>query len=301
MARWRVTHDDEGVRLDQVVAAHLGVARNQVQLWIRDGLVEVAGKARRASFRVSEGEEISCEARPKETAAGVAPEAGSLAILHEDAEIVVLDKAPGMAVHLGAGRRRGTLVNRLVHAYPELGGVGGPDRPGIVHRLDLDTTGVLVVARTEPAYQALSKAFAERRVEKTYLGIAFGIPRQTSGSIELPIGRHPQRRKAMTVRPGGRPSRTDYRLIAEARGRVHLKALGHPLIGDAVYAGNRWRGAPPPVRGALAAFPRPALHAWRLGFEHPGDGSAVRFEAPLPDDLRALWREVAGTELPSIQ
>jgi len=173
-----------------------------------------------------------------------------------------------------------------------------------------------VVARTDRAYQALTSAFAERRVKKLYIAMVFGLPKETCGSIELPIGRHPSRRKEMTVRPGGRQARTDYDLISSENGisllnvdlatgrthqiRVHLKALGHPLIGDPIYGEARWKGLDREVRRPLQDFSRPALHAWRLQLTHPVSGATMRFEAPLPDDLKTLWKVVTGRELPEL-
>lgn len=309
MRRWTVDQGQAGERLDRLVARRFAVARNQVQQWIRDGYVTVDGTPRRTSYAVRHGEEIACEPQAKQTAANLTPEDEDLTLLHEDPHLVVVDKPAGLAVHPGAGRPAGTLVNRLLARYPELESVGGRDRPGIVHRLDIDTTGVLVVARTERAYQALSQAFAERRVTKTYLGTVFGTPAPAEGWIEHPIGRHPKRRKEMTVRPDGRSARTGYRVLETGTGaalltldletgrthqiRVHLKAIGHPLVGDALYAGNRWKGAPPTVRRLTGEFPRPALHAWTLALTHPTTGERQRFVAPIPVDLAELWRRLA--------
>jgi len=317
MERWRVTEGDAGERLDRSVARKLDAPRNQVQIWIREGLVEVDGKARRVSYSPSVGQEIVCTPRPKETAVNLEPEPETLSVLHEDEHVVVVDKPAGLAVHPGAGRPQGTLVNRLIARYPELSSVGGVDRPGIVHRLDIDTTGVLVVARSEPAYQALSRAFAERLIEKTYLGIVFGSPDPQEGSIVEPIARHPTRRREMAVRPDGRPSTTGYRVVAQGSGtalveldlmtgrthqiRVHLKAIHHPLVGDGLYAGNRWRGAPRPVQKKLKEFPRPALHAHEIVFNHPVDGGSLRLTAPIPRDLRVLWEAISTEPLPGIE
>jgi 23S rRNA pseudouridine1911/1915/1917 synthase len=236
-------------------------------------------------------------------------------VLYEDADLVVLDKPAGLAVHPGAGRRTGTLAHQLLARYPEMVGVGGSGRPGIVHRLDLGTSGALVVARHAASYARLSRAFAAREVEKCYLALVYGAPRTPSGKIEAPIGRHPDRRQEMAVRPGGRPAVTGYRTVAAAAGialleldlgtgrthqiRVHARHLGHPLVGDPVYGEARWKSLPRPLQAALSAFPRPALHAWKLAFLHPGDGRRLEVTAPVPDDLRQLWAVVAGTAWPS--
>ncbi len=301
-----------GERLDRHVAARLDRPRNQVRRWIEAGLVRVGGAPAKPSTPVAAGERIDC-VPPPATEERIAPEEAPLAVLHEDPHLVVLDKPAGLTVHPGAGRATGTLAHRLLARYPEMAGVGGPGRPGIVHRLDKDTSGVLVAARTAAAYERLARAFAAREVEKRYLAIAYGAPRPPAGRIEAPIGRHPSRRKEMTVRRDGRPAATGYRTLAAAAGialleldlatgrthqiRVHLKHLGHPLVGDPVYGEARWKGLPAPVRRTLEGFPRPALHAWRLAFRHPATGEPVAFEAPVAEDVKALWEEVAGSPI----
>ncbi len=308
--------EEAGTRLDRHLAQRLDRARNQVQSWISAGLVRVEGRPARPSHPVRAGERIECAPPPAAVDSSLAPEAGELTVLGEDADLVVVDKPPGLTVHPGAGRSRGTLVHRLLARYPEIAGVGGAGRPGIVHRLDKDTSGVMVVARSPRAYRALSRDFAARRVEKRYLAVVYGRPPAT-GTIDAPIGRHPQRRKEMVTRPGGRPALTTYRTVAAAGGvavlevllgtgrthqiRVHLKSAGHPLVGDPVYGEKRWKGVSGGRAGALRAFGRPALHARRLAFDHPADGRRVAFEAPVPDDLRRLWEEATGTGWPQHQ
>ncbi len=313
MDGWRVEAQPAPERLDKVLAARYGVPRNQVQRWVAGGAVRVDGRPAKSSTALAGGEWVECQALPGPAEDRVVPEAGSLAGLHEDADLVVLDKPAGLAVHPGAGRRTGTLAHRLLARYPELAGIGGPGRPGIVHRLDLGTSGVLVVARSQRAYLALSRAFAARRVDKRYLTIVYGHPAKLTGIVESPIGRHPGRRSEMTVRPDGRPARTEWRVRAAVAGvalleialatgrthqiRVHLKALRHPVVGDPTYGEARWKALPAAVRTALRDFPRPALHAWRVAFAHPDSGERVEFEATVPADLRALWRSVTGAEL----
>ncbi len=312
MVSWRIAAAEAGGRLDRCVAEHLAKPRNQVHRWIVDGRVTVNGRAAKPSTAVREGDRLACRPPAPRVAPGLTAQAGELTVLHEDADLAVIDKAAGVAVHPGAGRDRDTLVHYLLHRYPEIAGVGGAARPGIVHRLDLGTTGALVIARTEDAYAVLSSAFAERRVEKTYLAVVYGVPRQATGRIELPIGRHRHDRKRMQVRSDGRPAITRYRCLGSAAGasrleidletgrthqvRVHLKATGHPLIGDPTYGEARWKGLPVPLRRPLKTFPRPALHAWRLAFAHPVTGEPVQVEAPVPEDMRRLWREVAGQQ-----
>jgi 23S rRNA pseudouridine1911/1915/1917 synthase len=304
---WTVGPEDAGERLDRHVAARLDIPRNQVQRWIQDGLVRVGGRPAKASHPVAEGDAIDCNP-PEPVDDRVHPEEGNLRILYENSDLVVLDKPAGLTVHPGAGRPTGTLAHHLLARYPEMVGVGGPGRPGIVHRLDQGTSGVIVVARTAAAYHRLTRAFAAREVDKRYLAIAYGEPKPSSGMIDAPIGRHATRRKEMTVRSdrgGGRPARTGYRTLAARAGislveldlatgrthqiRVHLKHLGHPLVGDPLYGEARWKGLPKPMQPVLRDFPRPALHAWRLGFE------GREFEAPVPADLRELWEKATGT------
>jgi len=310
---WTVEPEAAGQRLDRHVAGRLDAPRNQVQRWIAEGLVRVNGRQAKPSADLAAGDRVDCSP-PAPREERVLPEPGDLRVLYEDDEVVVLDKPPGLTVHPGAGRATGTLAHHLLDRYPEMAGVGGPGRPGIVHRLDQGTSGVLAVARTPAAYAHLSRAFAAREVEKRYLGIAYGVPSPASGIVEAPIGRHPQRRQEMAVRPRGRPARTGYRTLAAAAGisllelelatgrthqiRVHLKSIGHPLVGDPVYGEARWKSLPRPLQPLLRDFPRPALHAWRLAFRHPGTGKPVAFEAPVPADFKELWEGATGTALP---
>jgi 23S rRNA pseudouridine1911/1915/1917 synthase len=317
--RLRVPPGAAGERLDRHLAERLGEPRNQVQRWIRDGRALLDGRPAKPSTVLAGGEEIVLD-RPPPSPPGIEPEAGELSILFEDPALVVVDKPAGLVVHPGAGRPVGTLAHRLLARFPELGGVGGPGRPGIVHRLDRDTSGLMVVARTAEAYRALQRAFTARRVVKRYLAVVYGAPDPAQGTIDAPIGRHPERRKEMAVRPlgrpGTRPALTRYRTLAEASGvalleldletgrthqiRVHLKSLRHPIVGDPVYGEARWRGLPGPIQAPLRDFPRPALHAWRLAFDHPVSGERLAFEAPVPEDLRKLWQQVTGKAFPSL-
>ena len=312
---WTVEPEAAGKRLDSLVAARLDVPRNQVSKWIKDGLVRLNGRESKPSAVAVAGDRIDCSP-PERRDGRVQPEEGDLTVLYEDADLAVLDKPAGLTVHPGAGRATGTLAHHLLARYPEMEGVGGPGRPGIVHRLDLGTSGVLVVARTPAAHVRLARAFAERKVEKHYLAIVYGEPKPPSGLIDAPLGRHAQRRKEMTVRSDGRPARTGYRTLATAAGlslaeldlhtgrthqiRVHMKHIGHPLVGDPVYGEARWKALPRPVHPILRDFPRPALHAWRLAFRHPTDGRPLAFTAPVPEDLQELWKQVARTDFPPL-
>lgn len=306
-----------GERLDRFLATSLDQPRSQVQRWIRDGRVRVEGARAKPSLALSGGEDVAVEVPPPAPST-LEPESGALSVLHEDEALIVVDKPPGLTVHPGAGRVTGTLVHRLLARYPEIDGVGGPGRPGIVHRLDKDTSGVLVVARTAGAYRSLQKAFAGREVDKRYLAVVHGTPSPEAGEIDAAIGRHPEHRRQMAVLPaarkGARHALTRYRTLGAAAGiallevaietgrthqiRVHLKHLRHPIVGDPVYGEARWKGLPGPARRPLREFPRPALHAWRLAFAHPATGERAAFEAPVPEDLRKLWDEVARTPWP---
>lgn len=311
-----VPDEAAGVRLDRFLAAHLSLPRNQVQQWIRAGRVLIDDEPAKASHHLAGGETLLWEPLVRDTAEGMTAESGELSILFEDGDVVVLDKPAGLTVHPGAGRAVGTLAHRLLSRYPEMGRVGGEGRPGIVHRLDKDTSGVMVVARTPTAYRHLSRAFAERLVDKRYLAVVYGRPRPPAGTIDEPIARHPRRRKEMSVVRGGRPASTGYRVLKSEAGislleihlatgrthqiRVHLKALGHPLVGDPTYGEARWKALPRETQKPLRDFARPALHAWKLTFPHPASGRAMRFEAPVPEDLVNLWIGVTGHSLPAL-
>lgn len=311
----RVPPEAAGERLDRFLSRQLDVPRNQLQRWIDNGRVRIDGEPAKSAHRLLVGAEVAWDAPPPPADDRVEPESGDLAVLYEDDALIAIDKPAGLTVHPGAGRSTGTLVHRLIGRYPEIAGVGGPGRPGIVHRLDRGTSGVMVIARTPAAYHHLSRAFAAREVEKRYLAICHGVVR-AAREIDAAIGRHPTRRQEMAVRPGGRPARSRIRPLATTPAaslvevellsgrthqvRVHLKSLNHPLVGDPVYGEARWKAAKGAARAALRDFARPALHAWRLAFKHPGDGRRIDLEASPPDDLRELWRALAAQELDAV-
>jgi 23S rRNA pseudouridine1911/1915/1917 synthase len=270
-----------------------------------EGAVRVGGRRARPSLRLRGGEDVTVDL-PDPVAATPEPEDVPLTIVHEDARLLVVDKPAGMTVHPASGRVSGTLVNALLHHVRDLSGVGGVLRPGIVHRLDRGTSGLMVVAKDDETHRALAAQFASRRVEKEYLAIVHGVPRARQGVIEAPIGRDPVHRKKMSVRaPRGREARSSYTVDEALDGaallrvrihtgrthqiRVHLASLGHPIAGDATYGGTRTpssrRAA---ARTALEALPRPALHAARLAFTHPATGERLEFSSPLPPDLLDL-------------
>ena len=291
-----------GQRLDQALAALFpDYSRSRLQGWIRAGQVRVDGRELRPRDKVDGGEAITLSAELEdETQAAAEPI--SLAVLHEDEEILVLDKPPGLVVHPGAGNPAGTLVNALLHHRPELRAL---PRAGIVHRLDKNTSGVMVVACTPGAHAALVRQLEARSVKREYEAVCAGVM-TGGGTVDAPIGRHPVDRVRMAVREGGREAVTHYRVQARFRGhthvlcrletgrthqiRVHMAHIRYPIVGDPVYGGRLAipRGASPALAEALRGFKRQALHAARLELVHPGSGEPVRFEAPLPADLQAL-------------
>jgi len=278
----------------------------------------VDGRVRKASFPVGAGAAIEVEIPPDPPSA-VEPEAIALDVLHEDAWLVVINKPAGMASHPAPGSRHGTLVAALLHHWRLGRDWPDPQRPGIVHRLDRDTTGVIVVAKTPEAMHHVARQFAARTVRKTYLAITHGVPRPGAGGIELPIGRDPVDRRRMQARAGQRrEARTRYTVLRGFGGtrriaalvevapetgrthqvRVHLASLGHPLVGDRVYGGgDARRGTPAAARAALESFPRQALHAARLRFRHPQDGRWIEVAAPLPADMLALLAALPADEV----
>jgi len=292
-----------GWRLDQALAAALPqYSRARLQQWIAAGEVLLAGvPAGRASQRVAGGEPVSLRAE-FELDEGVQAEAMPLAIVYEDEAVLVLDKPPGLVVHPGAGNRTHTMQNALLAHDPQLARV---PRAGLVHRLDKDTSGLLVVARTPEAHRRLVQALQARDVERRYLALVLGVP-TGGGTVDQPIGRHRSVRTRMAVRSDGRTATTHYRIAERFRAhtllavqletgrthqiRVHLGHIGHPVVGDPTYGSRRRLAAhaSPALNAALAAFKRQALHAHKLAFEHPASGHEVAFEAPLPADFQAL-------------
>ena len=307
--RHLVPPDASGRRLDAFLSTlHADLSRSRLQALIDEGHVTVDGGPAKASRRLRGGEAIEVEV-PEPVPAAPLPQELPLRILHEDADIVVLDKAAGVVVHPAAGVHDGTLVNALLFHVKDLGGIGGELRPGIVHRLDRETSGCLVVAKHETALTVLQQAFQERRVEKRYIALCHGVPGSAAFTLDTPYGRHPADRKRFTgKRPVG-PSRravSHVRVLRPLAGaalvevsletgrthqiRVHLAEAGHPLLADAVYGGTRREARRPPgdpVRRAAEAIGRQALHARVLSFPHPRTGAVMSFEAPIPADFAA--------------
>jgi 23S rRNA pseudouridine1911/1915/1917 synthase len=298
--RLQVDAREAGERLDRFLAVRLpSLSRTRAAELIAEGRVRVDGRPQRRSHRIAAGETVEIEVAPRPPLEAT-PEALPIEILFEDEDIIAVNKPAGMVVHAGAGNARGTLVNALLFRYGALSGAGGALRPGIVHRLDKDTSGVLLVARNDAAHAALAAQFSGRQVRKTYIALVQGKLERTSGSIGLPIARDPQRRTRMTTRrKQGREARTDWRVLARIDGytlvevelhtgrthqiRVHFSALGHPVAGDTLYGAAR---EPRAGKQALEPLGRNFLHAARIIFEHPRRKEPVEIRAPLPAALR---------------
>jgi 23S rRNA pseudouridine1911/1915/1917 synthase len=297
---YNVTSADARARLDRFLAkTALEFSRSRIQTLIRQGYITVNGAVPRARDLVRAGDRIVLVEPPKE-AIDLAPEKIALSVLFEDGDLIVINKPAGISVHPGAGRKSGTLVNALLSHCKDLSGIGGKERPGIVHRLDKETSGCLVVAKTDFAHVDLARQFASRTVDKVYLALVAGKLRRPSGSIVAPITRHRVHRKKMAIaREGGRMARTDFKVVRTGREasllecrlhsgrthqiRVHLQHLGYPILGDTVYGGRD-----------AGQFLRQMLHAWKLGFEHPRGKRRMDFEASLPEDFVNAISRVIG-------
>ena len=287
-----VTEDDAKLRLDQFLAKRLPeYSRSRLQQLIRGGFIRLNEQISRPRQIVGRGDKIALTEPPVEKI-DIRPEPIPLDVLFEDEDIIVINKPAGLTVHPGAGQREHTLVNALLSHCVSLSGIGGKERPGIVHRLDKETSGCLVVAKNDIAHCEMSKQFAARTVEKIYLALVAGKLRRATGVIEEKIGRHPVHRQRMRVTSlRGRTAKTEYRVIRSTEQaslvecrlhsgrthqiRVHLHHLGHAVLGDKVYASRFAKN-----------FPRQMLHAWKLGFHHPRTGELKNFEAPWPDDFK---------------
>lgn len=302
-----VSEKDQGKRLDQFLPeTELNLSRSQAKRLIRDGTVLLNQKTAKPSTRLRRGDVLSGTLpQPKELP--VRPEPLPLNLLHEDASLIVVDKPAGMVVHPAAGNASGTLVNALLYHCSDLGGINGVLRPGIVHRLDKETSGVMVVAKNDQAQQHLTRQFKNRKVEKVYLAVAYGRFQPDEGIIDAEIGRHPSERKRMSTRSRkGKAAVTRWKVLERFDGftlleirphtgrthqiRVHLASLGHPLLCDRVY--GRRRGPIPDrfLREGLTGLGRQALHAYELTFTHPQTGERLRFLSPIPEDLQGVLR-----------
>jgi 23S rRNA pseudouridine1911/1915/1917 synthase len=293
-----------GQRLDRVVALVADVSRAEAAALVGGGAVTVDGRAvTKVSERVAEGARVSVDVEDVAVAA-LAPDPDvPIRVVHVDDEVIVVDKQPDLVVHPGAGHATGTLVGGLLARFPEIAAVGDPERPGIVHRLDRDTSGLLVVARTPRAYESLVGQLSARTVERRYLALVSGVPDPPRGLVDAPIGRAPRQPTLMAVRADGKEARTRYQVLepfaepspvalVECRLetgrthqiRVHMRAIEHPIVGDTRYGGGRTK----------VVSPRPFLHAAELAFLDPATGERVHAASPLPDDLAAVLDGLRG-------
>lgn len=302
----KVGPEDAGVRLDVFVASALGLSRTRVQRLLEEGRIRLDGRPPRKSEVLARGQRLVVEV-PSPASLAAEPEPIPLTIVFQDADLVVVDKPAGLVVHPSAGHAHGTLVNALLYHVRDLSGIGGALRPGIVHRLDRDTSGLMVVAKNDAAHQGLSKALVRRRVRRLYRAATWGHLAVATLLVDAPIARDPVHRKHMAVVAEGRRAVTRARVRERWRAaelldvaletgrthqiRVHMAHVGHPVVGDAVYGAGWERGMGGPDRGwareLARRVPRQFLHAAELVFEHPRTGARMRFRSPLPPDLAA--------------
>jgi len=302
---FQVSEKDQGKRLDQLLSqVDLSLSRSQAKKLIEEKVILVNQKSAKPSVHLRQGDLIS-GTLPKPQPLLLEPEPTPLSILYEDPSIIVVDKPAGLVVHPAAGNPSGTLVNALLYHCKDLGGINGILRPGIVHRLDKDTSGVMVVAKDDEAYHQLTKQFKNRTVGKVYLAIVYGSLHSIEGLIDAAIGRHPKERKRMSTQTKkGRVAMTRWRRVENLDGfsllevhpqtgrthqiRVHLSAIGHPILGDPLYGRKGRPGSiqDPVLKEFVKRMNRQALHAYRLAFDHPRTGRQVQFEAPLPQDMK---------------
>ncbi|MEW6659945.1 MAG: RluA family pseudouridine synthase [Thermodesulfobacteriota bacterium] len=306
-----VAPEEGGSRLDHLLTQHLDFSRARLQRWLKAGLVLVNGRPRPPSYKVRVGDAIEV-AVPPPAPSHLLPEPLPLEIIHEDRDLLVIQKPPGLVTHPGAGHQTGTLLNALLHHCPELQEIGDVSRPGLVHRLDKDTSGLLVAAKTELAHRSLITQFQKHEVKKKYLALVWGRLATPEGRIAREIGRHPQERQKMSVHARrGKDAVTFWRVLQEFVGpltlvelspqtgrthqlRVHLTAEGHPILGDATYGGGatRLKSAPPALSGLRPLVKRQMLHAWQLRFTHPRSGEEVGWEAALPGDFQGVLEKL---------
>ncbi len=297
-----VVNEHAGERLDNVIALQVtGCSRSMAANFIREGQIQVQNEIKKPGYRVKAGDIVSGRI-PAPEPISCEPEAITLSILHEDDHIVVINKPAGMVVHPAPGHFSGTLVNAILYHCPNLEGIGGKIRPGIVHRLDKDTSGILLVAKTATAQAHLGAQFKDRTLQKTYLALVLGRMKSLNGVIDLPIGRHPVDRKKMSVlSKRNRDARTLWRVkelfdtasfleveIKTGRThqiRVHCASMQHPVVGDSVYG---YRSSGTHLPDILKTVSRQMLHAWRIVFTHPATGEKIHLESPIPEDMQQV-------------
>jgi 23S rRNA pseudouridine1911/1915/1917 synthase len=287
--------EDSGVRIDKMLVETLteDMSRSQLQDWIRDGHVVVNGNAVKPNYKVSEGDIIAVRP-PEPEMTELVPEAIPLEVVYEDADVIVVNKRRGMVVHPAVGHPNGTLVNALMYHCKDLSGINGEIRPGIVHRIDKDTSGLLMIAKNDLAHTSLSEQLKEHSVTRRYVAVVHGVVEHEQGTIDAPLGRDPQDRKLFTVTDKGAKHAVTHFAVMEHFAeytvldlmletgrthqiRVHMKFIGHPLVGDPVYGRSK---------GRTMNIPGQALHAAVLGFTHPRTGERITFEAPIPQEMQ---------------
>jgi 23S rRNA pseudouridine1911/1915/1917 synthase len=298
--------DDRGLRLDIFLSRRVeALTRSQIQLLNRSGAIRIDGRLDKAGYRIRGGETIEVDLRAVEPAASINPQQIPLQIHFEDQDLAVIEKPAGLVVHPGSGTRGGTLANALLFHFQNLSDVGGEGRPGIVHRLDKKTSGLLIVAKNNVAHARLSTAFQDRKIQKSYLALVHGRPRRPSAAIELAVGRHPSIRTRMAAgQTKGRAAYTEYQVVEHCRGfslldvkiktgrthqiRVHLSAIGHPVVGDDVYGERSYKE----FTQRFGQLDRYFLHAAALRFDHPMTGKPMEFRSPLPEELQKLLESI---------
>lgn len=287
-----VAQEDTNTRIDAYLSAHTELSRSRIASLMQEGAVCVDGKtAVKPSLKVSVGQKIELT-MPEVRPVTIEPQDIPIDILYQDSDVVIVNKPCGMVVHPAAGNENHTLVNALLYHVHDLSGIGGEMRPGIVHRLDKDTSGLILIAKNDKAHTALSEQFKERSMEKHYRAVAFGNYRDDHGLIDAPIARHPVDRKKMAIVRDGKPSQTEWTVLERLKSatyldvhlltgrthqiRVHMQSIGHPLLGDVIYAPNIKTGV---------HIPRLMLHAYSLAFTHPATGERMTVTAPIPDQF----------------
>ena len=310
--RYSIETDETDRRVDIYLAGQVeGFTRSRIQSLVREGNVKVNGLPVKTSYRLKAGDEITLYVPPSSPYL-LEPEPLELSLIFEDASIIVLEKPPGLVIHPAPGHKSGTLVHGLLHHCRDLSGIGGVLRPGIVHRLDKDTSGLLVVAKNDNAHNFLSSQFKNGKVSKKYVTLVHGLPEREKGKIDLPISRHPVKRKEMAVSASKGKNALTLWQVDESIGnkfsvlsvviktgrthqiRVHMSHIGHPVVGDPVYGNKKswWKKNTPSATALLPLIKRQMLHSANLGFIHPETGEYMEFSSPVPDDMKLVIDEL---------
>jgi 23S rRNA pseudouridine1911/1915/1917 synthase len=296
------------MRFDQFIASQLTEeSRSCIQNWIRKGCATVGGAMVKTGYRMRTGDAVALEI-PWTPLPQPFPEEIPLDVIYEDDDVAVINKPSGMACHAGAGLRSGTLVNALLYRMGPVE-AGDPERPGIVHRLDKFTSGVMITARNNFSHRRLARQFKSREITKEYIALVYGVPSPPAGTIDLAIGRDPNNRKKMSIRARRKRNAVTHYTVKENFGcvalldirietgrthqiRVHMAAKGHPVVGDFLYGGNRVKNLPAPLAKTAESMRRPFLHSNRVEFTHPRSGEKLAFQAPLPEELRTFLEKI---------